>query len=404
MRSSRGECVNYDKKNMTNHNPKQEIEQLQTILSSPSIKIGFFFGAGISMEDKKDKSLIPGIEKMTKKVVGKFTKDSEKKAIGLIKKEIESNSRKFNIETLLSKISEKARAAGSETLCGLTAKELNKLREKVECEIRKIVAVHGTRDIINTNHNTFAKWVKNADRKFSVEIFTTNYDYFLELALENQQIPYFDGFVGSYNAFFCPEWIEDDSPVRAWVKLWKIHGSLGWNQNKKNEIIRTAGASGKSMIYPSFLKYDHARKQPYLSYMDRLSYFLRQEDSILFVCGHSFGDEHINDMILTSLARSRSSHVFVFKKGDLKEDDVLSKEIAKKNSQISVFAKKTAVIGGHFAEWQLPSIQDSSPFFKEDKPKEDKNWDGKGDLILGDFKEFTEFLSGFYKKYDNSKE
>lgn len=389
---------------MIKHNPKQSVEQLQTILSSPSKKIGFLFGAGISIKDKNNQDLILGVEKMTIEVVNKFTKTAQKHAIELIKTEIELGSKKFNIETLLSKISEKEMAAGNEKLCGLTKEELNKLRKEIEKEIQKIVSVHDKTSVSpvateETNHNTFAKWVKNADREFPVEIFTTNYDYLLELSFEKQQIPYFDGFVGSYNAFFCPEWIEDDVSVKNWVKLWKIHGSLGWDQNEKKEIIRTSGNSGTSMIYPSFLKYDHSRKQPYLSYMDRLSYFLRQEDSVLFVCGYSFGDEHINDMILTSLTRSRSSHVFVLKNGDLTEESVLSNEIAKKNSKISVFAKRNAVIGGLFGEWQLLSKEDKINFFKEDKAKTADDWDGKGDLLLGNFKEFTEFLSLFYKKY-----
>lgn len=383
------------------HNPKQNIEQIQTILSNPSKKIGFLFGAGISIKDKNGSNLIAGVEQMTKDVISKFTTNPQKEAIDLMKKEIEAGGKKFNIETLLSKISEKNMAVGDEKLCGLNKGELKDLREKIEKEIQSIVSVHEKESPIaveDTCHNDFAKWIKNAEREFPVEIFTTNYDYLLELAFEKQQIPYFDGFVGSYKAFFCPEWIENDSAVKDWVKLWKIHGSLGWDQNEKKEIIRTSGSSGKSMIYPSFLKYDHSRKQPYLSYMDRLSYFLRQKDSVLFVCGYSFGDEHINDSILTSLTHPRSSHVFVLKNGDLKDDDILSKEIAKKNSKISVLAKRTAVIGGQFGEWKMLNKEDKVNFFKEDDSKTGA-WSGGGDLLLGDFKNFTDFISLFYKKY-----
>lgn len=383
------------------HNPKQNIEQIQTILSNPSKKIGFLFGAGISIKDKNGNDLIAGVDQMTNDVVSKFTQDPQKTAIDLMKSEIESGGKKFNIETLLSKISEKNMAVGNEKLCQLNKNELKELREKIEKEIQTVVSVHEKTSpvsIEDTCHNDFAKWIKNAEREFPVEIFTTNYDYLLELAFEKQQIPYFDGFVGSYKAFFCPEWIVNDSAVKDWVKLWKIHGSLGWDQNEKKEIIRTSGSSGKSMIYPSFLKYDHSRKQPYLSYMDRLSYFLRQKDSVLFVCGYSFEDEHINDSILTSLTHPRSSHVFVLKNGDLKDDDILSKEIAKKNSKISVLAKRTAVIGGQFGEWQMVNKEDKVNYFKEDS-SEIGRWEGKGDLLLGDFKNFTDFISLFYKKY-----
>ena len=318
--------------------------------------------------------------------------------------------KKFNIETLLSKISEKEKAAGKEKLCGLTQDQLKNLRESIENKIKELVSVHKNDNFVGvqkTNHNTFSQWISNAARDYPIEIFTTNYDYLLELALERQQIQYFDGFIGSYTAFFCPEWIQNDSSVKDWVKLWKLHGSLGWSQNDdKTEIIRTSGANGKAMIYPSFLKYDHSKKQPYLSYMDRLSYFLKQEDSVLFVCGYSFGDEHINEIILTSLTGSRSSHVFILKSGELKEEDFLSREISQKNSKVSVYAKNNAVIGCKFGEWKLDKKPDENESynildygFDEEATPGDKQWTGKGDFLLGDFKKFTIFLSLFYNNY-----
>lgn len=398
------------------HNPIKEIQQLQTILSSPSKKIGFLFGAGISIEKSNGDDLIIGVndkkndagevikEGMTTSVIKKFN-SPQKEAIESMKLEIESLGKNFNIETLLSKISEKERGVGNEKLCGLNKSELIQLRSDIEGYIREIVSAHENTSFKpeETNHNAFSRWIKNADREFPVEIFTTNYDYFLELAFETQKIPYFDGFIGSYEAFFCPEWIESDSPVRDWTKLWKLHGSLGWDQ-KGNEIIRTSGATGKAMIYPSFLKYDHSKKQPYLSYMDRLSHFLRQDDAVLFICGYSFGDDHINEIILTSLSRSRSSHVFILKNGNLNEDDFLSKEIAQKNSKVSVFAKRNAVVGCKFGEWKLDKEPDKNESynildnaFDEDAVVEDP-WTGYGNFILGDFKKFTSFLSSFYRR------
>jgi len=412
---------------MITHNPKQAIEQLQTILSSPSKKIGFLFGAGISMNyrttldekniNKRDE-LIQGVKEMTTKIISSFIVDPQKSAIESIKKELEVENKAFNIEALLSKISEKETAAGKEMLCGLNKENLKQLRKDVEEQIKKIVSVHNIEkpkfDIQKTSHHTLSQWIRNADREYPVEIFTTNYDYLLELALEKEQIPYFDGFIGSYQAFFYPEWIEDGESLGRWTKLWKLHGSLGWQMNEQKEIVRTSINENSAMIYPSFLKYDHSRKQPYLSYMDRLSYFLRQEDSVLFICGYSFGDEHINEMLLTSLARSRSSHIFILKNGELNENDCVSNEIAKKNSKISVYAKRSAVIGCKFGEWKLDKEPDKNESyniinhgFDEDATIEEKDskWTGKGNFILGDFEKFTNFLSLFFSgsKYINKE-
>lgn len=387
---------------MGTHNPKQVIERLQIILSNPAKRIGFLFGAGISAKDKKGQALIETSQEMITTVIGEFD-GVKKSAIEKIKKEIESNNEKFNIETLLSKISEKERAVGTEALCGLKKGKLTELRNDIEEKIKQIVSVHRQPDFLDKelSHDDFAKWIKNADRKFPVEIFTTNYDYLLESGLEKQKVPYFDGFIGSHKAFFYPEWIENSVPVKDWAKLWKLHGSLGWTLENK-EIIRVSDTEDSAMIYPSFLKYDHSRKQPYLSYMDRLSYFLKQEDSVLFVCGYSFGDDHINGMILTALANSRSSHVFVLKRGELEESNVLS-EYAKGCSKISVYAKRTAVIGGEFGEWKLetePSKNESYNLldygFDEDAILKDDEWTGKGDFWLGDFKKLSDFLALFY--------
>ncbi len=386
---------------MLTHNPKKSIEQLQIILSNPAKKIAFLFGAGISAKDKENKDLIETCQTMTETIINSISDVNQKKAIETIKSEIPTD--KFNIETLLSSISEKEIGVGNEKLCGLNSKELAELRKYLEEKITSIVSVHTEKDFSKRKlcHNDFAKWIKNANRDFPVEIFTTNFDYLLESALEKQHVPYFDGFIGSYKAFFYPEWIEDDKPTKEWTKLWKLHGSLGWKIENK-EIIREPDTNNSAIIYPSYLKYDHSRKFPYLSYMDRLSSFLKQDDTVLFVCGYSFGDDHINEMLTTSIARSRSAHIFVLKRSDLSENETLSK-LAMGNTKVSVYAKNSGVIGGLYGEWKLerePSKNESYNIidygFNEDAKQPDEKWTGKGDFILGNFNSFSNFLSLFY--------
>jgi len=385
---------------MSYHNPKHAIEQLQVILSNPAKKIGFLFGAGISAQDKLGNALIPTSTQLLETVEQAFS-PAQESAILLIKTELGSGG--VNIETLLSKLSEKCSAVGTEILCGLNLEELTELRELIENEIKKLVSVHSlpTFDHNQISHLELARWIKNCNKRFPIEIFTTNYDYLLELSLESQSVPYFDGFIGSYKAFFHPEWIEDDRAVKEWTKLWKLHGSLGW-AIENNSIIRVADNSNSAMIYPSYLKYDHSRKQPYLSYMDRLSTFIKQEDSVLFISGYSFGDDHINNSIVNALDRSRSSHVFVLKRSDTSPADNMA-TIALNNSKISVYAKRNAVIGGKLKTWQLPrepnknesyNILDSG--FDEDATEPESPWTGQGNFTLGDFTKFTKFLSLFY--------
>ena len=47
---------------------------------------------------------------------------------------------------------------------------------------------------------------------------------------EASEIPYFDGFVGSFETFFWQERVDPQAQhgdlTKNWIRLWKIHGSL----------------------------------------------------------------------------------------------------------------------------------------------------------------------------------
>lgn len=202
------------------------------------------------------------------------------------------------------------------------------------------------------------------------------------------------------------------------TKLWKLHGSLGWKVDEKNRVIRTNPDDKDILIYPSMSKYENSKKLPYTALMDRLCNYMKQPDSVLFVCGYSFGDEHINERILTGLRGGTTSHVYVFyhdkywdggcKKYSFEKSSSLA-QIAMRNNKISVLACRTAVIGGQYGEWRLnrePDKEDTisiNLFFDEDAPqkndiplreeqKGNEEWNGKGELILTDFAKFVSFL------------
>ena len=163
-----------------------------------------------------------------------------------------------------------------------------------------------------------AAWVKHVRRESPLEIFTTNYDLLFESAFEQMGISFFDGFVGAVSPFFTVESVEaemspqfeDVYPPRSWTRLWKLHGSIGWQLKKdatnRLEIVRVAGAlipdvSAQLVIYPSRDKYVDSRKLPFIAYMDRLRRFLIGGEVLFVVLGYSFGDQHINDVLIQSL-------------------------------------------------------------------------------------------------------
>lgn len=400
------------------YDPREYIRQLQQILISGSKRIGFLLGAGSSMiKEKPSKgtdgkdimvSLVPGTEEITNKVVDTIKTSKEQKAIQLIKVELEAEGKRFHIENLLSKIVQKEQVVGVEKLCGLTKSELASLKKNVENVIRELVSVHKEKELSEwlKTHIKFAKWINEASRKSGIEIFTINYDYLLEIAFENNDYPYFDGFVGSYSPFFYSNSVEDDSLLTYWAKIWKIHGSLGWDiEENSKKIIKTGKDLDSLIIFPSIEKYDNSKKQPYISYLDRLSKFIKSEDTVLFICGYSFGDEHINEIILSSLARTRSGCVISLLFDDLNENDHIHK-VVKNETSLSVYGRRNAIIGGRFGNWVLksqPSLDDDiqiGKYFLQDAPvpksstgKGDEENPRTGDFLLVDFVNFIDFIS-----------
>lgn len=409
------------------HDPSEYIKGLQQLLISDKKNIAFLFGAGTSLAKKnKDSIYVPAIDEMTKNVEKSLNKnETYKLALEEIQEEMKSNDCRYNIETLLSNLELKIQIIGGGTLNKLDKKTFEGLIKELKKQIKIEVSVH--KEILSSNkiedliHVDFAEWIGRANRKHSIEIFTTNYDYLFELGLEEKNIPFYDGFTGSFKPFFNAVSIEDMGFIPKQTKLWKIHGSLGWHYDAEaKKICRKESDSEEILIYPSTLKYSESKKQPYTALMDRLTNFLKQPDTVLITCGYSFGDEHINERMITALNSNDSGHVIALfydiKWDDTKKDYLLTEDselskLAKSNRKLSVYGCRSAVIGGQFSEWELkrePDKEDSlniDTYFDEDGSfdsevevkdnKRDKGgeiWTGKGELILPDFSNFVSFL------------
>ncbi|WP_185218712.1 SIR2 family protein [Sphingobacterium mizutaii] len=390
------------------HDPSEYIRGIQQILISDKKKIGFLFGAGSSLAYKSDKSLtVPAIGKMTSEIVEEVGNGNKKYKEAFVQIKEELGNDNFNIETILSNLEQKHTFIGKGTLNELDQKEFAALIQKVKTEVRRKVSVHKNKEdkIVAKNvvselvQTDFANWIGQAERKFPIEIFTTNYDFLFELGLEHKEIPYYDGFCGSLRAFFNPESVEDFRFLPKQTKLWKIHGSLGWHFDKDTEkILRVSPDDDDILIYPSTLKYKDSKKQPYESLLDRLSNFLKQDDAILITCGYSWGDEHINSRITSALKTNTTSHVIglIFDKFDPINEQAKVSKIGLDNPKISIYASRNAIIGSNFGEWRFktyPNAEDETDlYFNPDKGEDDK-WTGNGEFILSEFGRLVTFLN-----------
>ncbi|PKM67567.1 MAG: SIR2 family protein [Firmicutes bacterium HGW-Firmicutes-2] len=376
----------------------KELEGIVDKLTSIE-KIGFFFGAGTSMALG-----MPGIIKLTSDVLLKV---GYKDKISEISKQIKTEKIKngqnpdnvvITIEDILNKIRiirELTNDVSEYSYCGISGDEAKQLDIDICKEIYQILfEKQNSVDDKILIPLKFASWLNGVQTNCPKEIFTANYDLILEMAMEKLYIPFFDGFVGAYKPFFFQESVESTDSNQVvpsnWIRLWKIHGSLGWFWEKEEHgyrIIRLSDMKiedleNELVIYPSKEKYHASRKQPFISYFDRMKRFLNQSEGIFIISGYSFGDEHINDAIYESLTRNSRMHIMAFMYTDDSLDAIIDKAILYPN--LSVFSPTKAIIGGKSDVWlfDLKKIEDNG--FKA--YVEDDN------LKLGDFELLVDFL------------
>ena len=206
--------------NSISHDPSEYIRGIQQVLISDKKRIGFLFGAGSSLAKKSSKTLtVPAITKMTTEIIDIVSKVQGKFGIALNEIKTELGEKNFNIETILSNLEQKATFIGNGELNTLKKIDFENLIIEIKKNVRKMVSVHEneankivTTDIVNELvHTDFASWIGQAERKYPIELFTTNYDFLFELGLESKEVPYYDGFCGSLRPFFNPESVEDFS-------------------------------------------------------------------------------------------------------------------------------------------------------------------------------------------------
>lgn len=155
-----------------------------------------------------------------------------------------------------------------------------------------------------------------------VNVFTLNYDTLVEQAADAEGVVLLDGFVGTQRRVFRPESYEQDLYFPAEttegrvhrfdrvLHLYKLHGSITWRAGEPTIDdpygVQSAPFDPKSstplLIYPTPAKYGEALGLPYSELFRRFAAALTRPQSVLFVIGYGFGDEHVNAIIRQALA------------------------------------------------------------------------------------------------------
>jgi len=297
---------------------------------------------------------------------------------------------------MLSHIRALRAVAGNDSVRGLSAANLDKLDEKVCQTIHELA--DKTLPSTETPYHRVASWAGAVPRENPVEIFTTNYDLLVEQAFEEHRVPYFDGFAGVQKPFFDIQAMEEDTLPPRWARLWKLHGSINWYQVPSEGVCRGAtNEKGlKRVIYPSHLKYEESRRMPYLAMIDRLRAFLKQPTAALVICGHSFRDEHINEVLVQGLQSTQTAIAFALLFDEMAKYP-LAVKLARERSNLSLLARDGAVISGSEVKWpekDAESMSGDTGRWVVWTPIGPANKKGKrtAEFQLGDFAVLGEFL------------
>lgn len=202
-----------------------------------------------------------------------------------------------------------------------------------------------TRKTLENYKKFYSKVALRNKELFRVNVFTTNNDMFNEVALDLLSIHYFNGFSGGVLRSFNPASfnytlskrmdtaIDKYEPVENLVYLYKIHGSVNWIEDERatNESfftikelpLRNDSNSSNVLVYPTPLKQNKSLGAPYVDLFREFQHKLLEPNTVLFVIGYSFSDEHVNDIIYRALATNSTMNLVVI--NELETDKVVTK-------------------------------------------------------------------------------
>jgi hypothetical protein len=226
-----------------------------------------------------------------------------------------------NLEELLSRLEAEAlhfEMNNNTTECEKINNEISHIRQfiKTNCKL-----------VLNSlfPHERFLRNIFLRKQSHSrVKIFTLNYDTLMEQAANEVEAVVVDGFNFSHDATFSPTAFDLDIVHREKTRihtednfysklfhLYKLHGSTNWYS--QGDKIQRRGEDEKHavMIFPHKDKFKESYQMPFFELVSRFQSSLRRTNTVLFVIGYGFGDEHINRIIKEAVIANLNLQVFI---------------------------------------------------------------------------------------------
>lgn len=219
---------------------------------------------------------------------------------------------------------------------------------------------------------SFASRTGTRDR---LQIFTTNYDRYIEAGSEIAGLHLIDRFVGSLAPIFRSSRLDIDmhyNPpgirgepryLEGIAKFTKLHGSMDWVYVDRNirritlpfgvetiePYLRAPGLAGADarqlMIYPNSAKDRETASYPYVELFRDFAAAICRPNSTIVCFGYSFGDEHLN-RVIEDMLTIPSTHLVV-----ISYSDPLGR-IMETYRRIGRHAQITLLIGNHVGDFK----------------------------------------------------
>ena len=208
-----------------------------------------------------------------------------------------------------------------------------------------------------------------------LQIFTTNYDRFIEAGAEIAGLHLLDRFVGSLAPIFRSSRLDVDmhyNPpgirgepryLEGVARFTKLHGSIDWVNTEKNirriglpfgaesikPYLKAPGLKSvdalQLMIYPNSAKDRETAAYPYVELFRDFAAAICRPNNTLISFGYSFGDEHIN-RVIEDMLTIPSTHLVVISYSDPLDRIMRMYYGLGRYSQISL------LIGDHLGDFQ----------------------------------------------------
>ncbi|MHB1546597.1 MAG: SIR2 family protein [bacterium] len=255
-----------------------------------------------------------------------------------------------------------------EVLNGEINDKLTSFLEEILKNERDFINSEKYQEAIDTLKRFLISFSARASSRDRLNIFTTNYNRFIEYGLDESGILTLDRFIGKIKPImrfhrvdldyhYNPPGIRGEPRyVEGVVRFTKLHGSLDWRFNN-TEIIREPISFGSAVgeffpdpmynvvIYPNSSKAIETAYFPYSELFRDFSTAICRPNSVLVTYGYGFGDSHIN-RIIEDMLTIPSTHIVIISYDNV--DGRLEKIVKKINK-----SQLTLLIGNHLADLQV---------------------------------------------------